>query len=380
MPFERVLRLTAVLLLLLGTSPAITAQLGTGKVRGQVMDESDAVVPGVTIEVTVATRVVGTTVTNAQGEFEFPAVPAGRVTLKMALDGFETLTRSVLVEAGGDSWVTGRLAVAALSERVVVVAPAPRPPVVIPPPPPPPEPEYVIQPVPPLDMEAVCGPAKPRASMTAAGTIGAHHTDSGRLIYRLGDELAIDAGNGTVLSVGQNLVVRRYFKAAGARGSDERGELTAGVVQVVRAAASATTAVVIHACGDLREGDLLMPFIPEPMPVAAPAGAPVYRQAARILFGDAGQLMGAPGRLMVIDRGTTDGIRPGQRLTLFRRARGRNLVVGEAIVLVVREDSARIRVERASDAIWSGDSAAPQEPRTPLAAWNDLRGSEGNAR
>lgn len=370
MPFERVFRLTAVVLLLLVTSPAITAQLGTGKVRGQVMDESDAVVPGVTVEVTVASQVVGTTVTNPQGEFEFPAVPSGRVTLRMALDGFETTTRSVLVEAGGETLVSGRLAVATLSERVTVVAPSPKP--VVYPPLPPLEPAYEIRPVPPLDMEAVCGPAKPRASETSSGAIGAHHLEAGRLIYRLGDELAIDAGGGVALSVGQNLVARRYFKAAGAKGSDVRGELTAGVVQVARAGASGMTAVVIHTCGELRQGDLLMPFIPEPMPIAAPAGLPVYRHAARILFGDAGQLMGAPGRLMVIDRGQTHGIRPGQRLTLFRRARGRNVVVGEAIVLVVREDSARIRVERASDAIWSGDSAAPQESRTPLSALNDL--------
>ena len=309
-------------------------------------------------------------VTNALGEFEFPAVPSGRATLRMALDGFETTTRSVLVEAGRETWVSGRLAVAPLSERVTVVAPAPKP--VVYPPLPPPEPAYEIRRVPPLDMEAVCGPAKPRASEASSGTIGAHHLEAGRLIYRQGDELAIEPGSGVALSVGQNLVARRYFKAAGAKGSDERGELTAGVVQVVRTGASAMTAVVIHSCGELRQGDLLMPFIPEPIPVAAPAGLPVYRQAARILFGDAGQLMGAPGRMMVIDRGQTHGIRPGQRLTLFRRARGRNVVVGEAIVLVVREDSARIRVERASDAIWSGDSAAPQESRPPLSAWNDL--------
>jgi hypothetical protein len=71
-------------------------------------------------------------------------------------------------------------------------------------------------------------------------------------------------------------------------------------------------------------------------------------------------MMGAPGRLMVIDRGEAQGVRPGQRVTLFRRAFGGRQVVGDAVVETVREDSARIRVERAGGAIWFGDSAALQ--------------------
>ena len=120
------------------------------------------------------------------------------------------------------------------------------------------------------------------------------------------------------------------------------------------------TAVVIHACGEMRAGDLLMPFIPEPMPRADPPGVPVYRDPARILFGEADQMMGAPGRLMVIDRGEAHGVRPGQRVTLFRRGFGSREVIGDAVVQTVREDSARIRVERASGAIWFSDSAALQ--------------------
>jgi hypothetical protein len=113
---------------------------------------------------------------------------------------------------------------------------------------------------------------------------------------------------------------------------------------------------------------MLMPFVPEPLLVADPVGTPVYRDAARILFGEPGQMMGAPGRMMVIDRGQVHGIHQGQRLTLFRRTRGNRVVIGDALVLAVREDSSRIRVEYANDAIWFGDSAARQEPSRPLAA------------
>jgi hypothetical protein len=66
---------------------------------------------------------------------------------------------------------------------------------------------------------------------------------------------------------------------------------------------------------------------------------------------------------MVIDQGRQDRIRVGQRLTLFRRRAwesARPDIVGDAIVVAVRSNSATIRVERANDVVSSGDWAAPQ--------------------
>jgi hypothetical protein len=94
-----------------------------------------------------------------------------------------------------------------------------------------------------------------------------------------------------------------------------------------------------------------------------PHGIPDYDDAARILFADEGQILGAPRRLMVIDRGGEHGVRVGQRVTLFRRpSRGARSpdIIGDAIVVAVRIDSATIRIERVNDAISSGDLAAPQ--------------------
>ena len=122
-------------------------------------------------------------------------------------------------------------------------------------------------------------------------------------------------------------------------------------------------ALVIYACDELMKGDFLASFKPEPIRAPDPVGIPAYRDAARILFADEGQMLGAPRRLMVIDRGSEHGVRVGQRLTLFRR-RGRSAarpdVVGDAIVVAVRTDSATIRIERVTDAISAGDWAAPQ--------------------
>jgi len=108
-------------------------------------------------------------------------------------------------------------------------------------------------------------------------------------------------------------------------------------------------------------GDFLAAVTPEPVREPEAVGSPVFEQAARILFADAGQMLGVPRRMMVIDRGSERGIRAGQRLTLFHHERGlKPVIVGEAIVVAVRADSATIRIERVIDAILFGDYAAPQ--------------------
>jgi hypothetical protein len=72
---------------------------------------------------------------------------------------------------------------------------------------------------------------------------------------------------------------------------------------------------------------------------------------------------------MVIDQGREHGIHVGERMTLFRRRRAgatKPSIVGDAVVVAVRSDSATIRIEGVSDAIEAGDWAAPQRPsRTP---------------
>jgi hypothetical protein len=65
-------------------------------------------------------------------------------------------------------------------------------------------------------------------------------------------------------------------------------------------------------------------------------------------------------------------------MTLFRRGRAgaKPSIVGDAVVVAVRSDSATIRIEGVSDAIEAGDWAAPQRPsRTalPIAATSGSR-------
>ena len=336
-----------------------------GRVHGVVADASGGVLPGVSVAATSSDGRVVATVTNEAGRYLFSALPAGTITLTFQLEGFSEASLQVDVKGGADLAIAPqRLTLAPRSETVVVegkapVAPAPVP-VRLPPPPPPPPP--VVVPVPEHDRDSICGPAKAAASPESLGTIQSRRFGGGdNGLYAKDDQIVIDGGTLNGLEVGRNVVARRTYIVSG----DSRratGEHTSGVVQIVSAGERASIGVVIYTCDEMMRGDRLASFTPEPVHAVEPAGTPAYERAARILFADSGQLVGAPRRLLVIDRGGNQGIRVGQRMTLFRHSRfdGKPSTVGDAVVVAVRDDSATIRVESAIDAIAFGDFAAPQ--------------------
>jgi hypothetical protein len=360
--------MVAALLIILSMAGAF--ETGPGVVRGEVVDESGGVMPGVTVVATAADgRILATAVTDGTGGYVLKSLSPGSVHLTFELAGFETAVVELTVRPGVESRVVQRMGLAAITESVVVYGKAtvdpPRP--LIPldrqrprlPPPPP----LVVIPVPTHDRDSICGPAKPGATDESFGTIRLRRNKEERGLYSTGDELVIDGGTLNGLEVGRNLVVRRHYPVSGLEGAPATAEHSSGLLQIVAADERSSIAVVVYACDELMKGDFLGSFTPEPIRIPDPVGIPVFDAAARVLFADAGQTLGVPRRLMVIDHGTENSIRVGQRLTLFRR-RGwdpsKPDVVGDAIVVAVRIRSATIRVERANDAISSGDWAAPQ--------------------
>jgi len=358
-------------------SAAVAADTLTGTVRGAVQDESGGVLPGVTVEAASADgRVLATAVTDERGQYVFSTLPAGSVLITFQLEGFMSAAATLAIEKGSDAQLDQHLAVAPLAETVDVVGRAP----VDPPPPPPLPPPPSVIPVPIHDRESVCGPAKAVRDSGSPGTIRSHRYEAERVLYTKDDQVTIDGGTDDGLAPGQNLAVRRYYKVAAGNGAMLTGEHTAGVLQIVAAGEQQSTGVVVYACDEVRKGDFLAAFDPEPARAPDPPGIPAFDEAARILFADAGQMLGVPRRLMVIDGGSDAGMHVGQRLTLFRRPgqerarRGKRpdgkksagdraqapSIIGNAVVVAVRGDSATIRVERATDAIAFGDWAAPE--------------------
>ena len=355
-------RFTTALCLLLGLwAAAFSAYAADRSIRGVVSDESSGVLPGVTVVATFADgRVLATAVTDGAGRYVIGPLPAARVILTFKLEGFSTAAVWVPIGADVDAVANQRLAVAPQSETVTVYGKVPVP-VPAPPPPPAPRPRPVTRSVPEHDPDSICGPAKLSGMAESFGTIRSRRSAANGL-YAKGDELAVDGGRLSGLEVGRNFVVRRTYRIEwDPRG--ETGEHTAGLVQIVAADENTSVAVVIYACDEMMPGDRMASFNPEPLRDPAPAGTPDYRRAVRILFPDIGQLLGAPRRMMVIDSGAESGVKVGQRVTLFRRrlsGGGAPSVVGDAVVVAVRNDSATIRVEHVMDAIFFGDWAAPQ--------------------
>ena len=338
----------------------VAAQAADGAIRGTVADSSGGALPGVTVVATsIEGRVLGATVTDGAGAYEIGALPAAETRVTFQMDGFVTTAEALTVRAGFVATIQKQLEVGPVSETVEVVGHAPelaQTRTILAPP------ALTVAPLPVHDRESVCGPAKPDSIRESRGTIRSRRLEGGRELYTKDDEVLIDGGTLDGIEVGQNFAVRRYFLVVDAKGAAGKGEHTAGVLQIVTAEDHVSSAVVVYACDEMRKGDFLAPFRPEPKRAADPVGVPAFGDAAKILFADSGQTLGAPGRLMVIDRGVEHGIRAGQRLTLFRRRlhdAAKPSVVGEAVVVATRGDSATIRVEGITDVVSSGDWAAP---------------------
>src|SRR5262245_49570362 len=76
----------------------------TADLSGVILDESKAVLPGVTITATNAsTGLDRTTVSEGNGRFSIPALPPGPYKLRVELSGFATQERENIVLALGQS-------------------------------------------------------------------------------------------------------------------------------------------------------------------------------------------------------------------------------------------------------------------------------------
>jgi len=125
---RRVLRAVglALVLLVAVTVPA-WAQRTTGEIVGTVTDESNAVLPGVTVTIRGA-GVAGapSVVTSEGGAYRFPALPPGDYSLEYVLQGFATLRREgIPVGVGAVVELRVQLKVSTLTETVTVTGESP---------------------------------------------------------------------------------------------------------------------------------------------------------------------------------------------------------------------------------------------------------------
>lgn len=103
-------------------------ELQTGTIRGRIVDEEGAPLPGVSITVT-GPALLGkiTTVTNAEGFFRAPALPPGsNYEVRAELQGFETVVRKgIIVNVGAVITIEITMKPSSLEEEVLVTAASP---------------------------------------------------------------------------------------------------------------------------------------------------------------------------------------------------------------------------------------------------------------
>jgi len=117
----------AAIVVLVAYSAADAQQSASSAIVGQVLDTTQAVLPGATITATnLATGATRVVVTDVDGRFSIPALNAATYSLTVELSGFRTTTiREMVLRAGETVRPNLVLGVAAVNENVTVTAEAP---------------------------------------------------------------------------------------------------------------------------------------------------------------------------------------------------------------------------------------------------------------
>src|SRR5438093_9460123 len=106
---------------------AQTVSATMGAIDGWVTDNTNAVLPGVTVTIggpaMMGTRVV---TTNQEGAYRLAAVPPGTYTVTFELDGFAPVTRTdIRIDLGFTATLSVQMAIGAVSENVTVTGASP---------------------------------------------------------------------------------------------------------------------------------------------------------------------------------------------------------------------------------------------------------------
>lgn len=114
------------LILLVLSAVAVHAQTTTGSIFGDVTDPSGAVVSGATVRVAgISTGADFQQQTNADGAYQFAGLPPAEYVVTVELQGFRTMTRSVVLPIQGRIRLNFRMEIGAVSDTITVTEGAP---------------------------------------------------------------------------------------------------------------------------------------------------------------------------------------------------------------------------------------------------------------
>src|SRR5262249_29918619 len=112
---------TFLVLLCMVLHPEAYAQ-SQGSVVGRVFDQTQALIPGVTVDLTLEeARTTQTTLTGGDGTYRFDNVPSGRAEIVFRLINFSTVRRILEIPAGGAVSADVTLVVSSSADITVTV-------------------------------------------------------------------------------------------------------------------------------------------------------------------------------------------------------------------------------------------------------------------
>ena len=219
----------------------------------------------------------------------------------------------------------------------------------------------------PAQVALACAPPPIVATVPSDATriIGSQDAVS-RSVFGMPEQLVISGGTERGLQLGQQYFIRRLARTA----ENYKDKLahqvrTAGWVRVVAVNATTTIVNVEHACADILVGDYLDTFQLPSLPGRDITSVdttlePDFTSYGRILYGSEERRSGGVGEFMLIDRGTDQSVALGAHFAIYRdiRVGGAPLAsIGEATVVSIGPKMALVRINRARDAIYTGDFA-----------------------
>jgi hypothetical protein len=223
----------------------------------------------------------------------------------------------------------------------------------------------------PVQIAVACAPPPLVATVPAeASRIIGSQDPVPRSVFGTPELLVISGGTDRGLTLGQEYFIRRVARSAETYNDKLPHQVrTIGWVRIVAVNATTTIASVDHVCGDILIGDYLdgfqMPALPDSDVTAVDTTRePDFTTVGRVLYGAEEKRSAGAGDFMLIDRGMDKSVALGEHYAIYRDVKvvGVPLTsVGEATVVSLGPKMALVRINRARDAVFTGDLAIPRK-------------------
>ncbi|MEK7294459.1 MAG: OmpA family protein, partial [Nitrospirota bacterium] len=194
---------------------------------------------------------------------------------------------------------------------------------------------------------------------------GDNQTTGNKRLLGTGDQAYLELKNPQEVAPGDKFTVyRRVKKVYHPVRGQYLGDLTAvvGVVKVLRVTGNKATIVVVRSNDAIYPGDGATRQAPVPPPAPLSSGQSLQDGIGVIIELPPGQNLIAQGHVVYVDWGRNDGVKPGDKLLVFRETTGIPIqIIGEMQIIAVEDQTATARVTRSTAPLLRGDRFAAKD-------------------